>query len=378
MTRNDIAGAISGAVRHTGQRMPVIGRLLRRKGKARGAAPGTVVHTGPRRIERVRLHWFEYDNSVVHEHTGDTYDRLTRTEPALDVTWLDVTGLHDTDMLSRIGQDAGIHPLVREDIGSVGQRAKLEEYGDDAVYIVLRMLTLEPGHDVIAEEQVSLYLTPRFVISFQEAEGDVFDPVRQRIRDGKGQLRGRGADYLAYALIDAIVDSYFGVLESLGEHIDALEQEVVTAPDRETVRRVYAVKRELLVMRRAVWPLRDVLNAMVRDPSRCISAETRVFLRDAYDHTVQVMDTVETLRDIVSGLMDIYLSSVSNRMNEVMKVLTIIATMFIPLTFLVGVYGMNFERMPELGWWWAYPSLWVIMLAIAGGMLAFFRRKGWL
>lgn len=355
----------------------IVSRILRRRGKARGAAPGTIVHTGPRRVERVRVHTIQYgpETLVESEAWGWTEGTLRETSPE-SVTWIDVDGLHDSAIIAAVSEEAGLHPLVQEDVASVGQRAKVEDYGQ-YLYIVIRMLAPD-GTGGISEEQVSLILGDGFVVSFQEGAGDVFDPIRQRIREGKGHIRDRGPDYLAYALMDAVIDGYFTVLEGLGEHIEALEQEVVEDPDRQTVSRIHALKRELLIMRRAVWPLRDVLNTMVRDESGPVKHETRVFLRDAYDHTVQVMDTVETLRDMLASMMDMYLSSVSNRMNEVMKVLTIIATVFIPLTFLVGVYGMNFDFMPELHWRWSYPVLWLIMLAIAGGMLAIFRRHDWL
>lgn len=359
------------------RRRSVAGRVLRRRGKQRGAPPGTVVHTGPERTHAVRLHWLEYGPGFCREHEAGRVDRPIRADPPPPVTWLDVDGVHDLALLAEIGAGARMHPLVQEDIASVGQRPKAEEYGD-TLFIVLRMLTMDPTSGEINDEQVSIILSAGLLISFQEGSGDVFDHVRRRIRDGKGNLGARGADYLAYTLIDAVVDGYFAVLERLGEMIDDLEQEVVTDAPRTTVHRIHLLKRELLVMRRAVWPLRDVLNSLLRDEAGCVTPETRVFLRDAYDHTVQVMDTAETLRDIVTGLMDMYLSSVSNRMNEVMKVLTVIATVFIPLTFLVGVYGMNFDWMPELRWRWAYPVLWVIMLAIAAGMLGYFRRMRWL
>lgn len=355
----------------------VVGRVLRRRGKERGAPPGTVVHTGPERTHPVRVHWLEYGPGFCNEHEALHIDRPIRADPPPPVTWLDVDGVHDLGLLNEIAAGVRLHPLVLEDIASVGQRPKAEEY-DHTLYIVVRMLTIDANAGEITDEQVSIILSEGLLVSFQEGRGDVFDQVRRRIRDGKGNLGQRGADYLAYTLIDAVVDGYFAVLESLGERIDDLEQEVVTEAPRTSVQRIHHLKRELLHMRRAVWPLRDVLNSLVRDGAGCVTAETRVFLRDAYDHTVQVMDAMETMRDIVSGLMDMYLSSVSNRMNEVMKVLTIIATVFIPLTFLVGVYGMNFDWMPELHWRWAYPVLWLIMLLIAGAMLIAFRRRHWL
>ena len=377
MSDGDAGPPGRGHARDSRRVRSVAERILRRRGKQEGAPPGTVVHTGHARTHDVRLHWLEYGPDFCREHESESLDRAVRGEPPPPVTWLDVDGVHDLSVVERIGAGAALHPLVQEDIASVGQRAKVEEYGD-TLFIVVRMLTVDEATREIEDEQVSMILSSGLLISFQEGTGDVFDHVRRRIREGKGSMRNRGADYLAYTLIDAVVDGYFETLERLGELTDELEQEVVSVAPRDSVRRIHHIKREMLVMRRAVWPLRDMLNSLVRDEAGCISPETRVFLRDAYDHTIQVMDTIETLRDVVSGLMDIYLSSVSNRMNEVMKVLTVIATVFIPLTFLVGVYGMNFDWMPELRWRWSYPVLWVLMIAIAAGMLSFFRTRRWL
>jgi magnesium transporter len=229
----------------------------------------------------------------------------------------------------------------------------------------------------VAAEQVSLILGPNYVISFQEGE-DVFEPLRERIKSGKGRIRKMGADYLAYALLDSIVDNYFAVLEKLGEAVEFLEEKLVTDPTRDTLHAIHNLKREMIFLRRSVWPLREVLGSLERGESPLVKDSTEVFFRDVYDHTIQVIDTIETFRDMLSGMLDIYLSSISNRLNEVMKVLTIIATLFIPLTFLVGVYGMNFKYMPELGLRWAYPVLWAIMVGTAVAMLIYFRKKRWL
>jgi len=240
------------------------------------------------------------------------------------------------------------------------------------------MITYDRATRTVSSEHVSLILGGDYVLSFQEDPGDVFEPVRNRIRSGKERMRRSGADYLFYALVDAIVDYYFEVLEQLSDDIEELEQEVVERATASTLRSVHNLKREMILLCRSVWPIREAVNALVRDESKLVTDSTRIFLRDLYDHTIQVIDTVETLRDILSGLLDVYLSSLSNRMNEVMKVLTIMSSIFIPLTFIVGVYGMNFKYMPELESSWGYPGVWVIMILTAIGLLALFRRRGWM
>jgi magnesium transporter len=359
------------------RQMRVMGRLVRRTGKAPGAAPGTIVHTGPRRVDRTDLRLIRYDPDNLTERELSNVSEAFPIEAPPSVTWLNVDGLHDTAILNELGQQCGLHPLVLEDIVNIGQRPKLEEY-DEYLFAVLRMLSYDDEHNEVGEEQISLVIGEHYVLSFQEAPGDVFDPVRERARGGKGFMRKRGSDYLAYALIDAIVDAYFAVLEKLADHIEDLENDVLYAPTSATINEVHRLKREILVMRRAIWPVRDLISSLLRAESSCITDHTKIFLRDAYDHVVQLIDTVETLRDLVSGMIDLYLSNVSNRMNEVMKVLTTVATLFIPLTFIAGLYGMNFDYMPELHWRWAYPTLWGVMLVVAAGMVFYFRRKRWL
>jgi magnesium transporter len=266
---------------------------------------------------------------------------------------------------------------VQEDIVNTEHRPKLEDF-DAYLFVVLKMLRFDAGQASIHTEQVSLVLGSGFVLSFQEQEGDVFDDVRQWLRENKGRLRTMGADYLAYALLDAVVDSYFAILENLGEQIELLEEELINRPSPDTLSRIHHFKREMILLRKAIWPLREIIGGLQRVGSPLIQNGTAIFLRDIHDHTIQIMDTIETFRDVLSGLLDLYLSSISHRMNEVMKVLTIIATVFIPLTFVAGVYGMNFEYMPELHWRWSYPVLWLIMLGIAAGMMIYFRRRQWL
>ena len=251
----------------------------------------------------------------------------------------------------------------------------MEDYGD-YIFIVLKMLyTNENG---INSEQISLVLGPNFVISFQETEGDVFDLIRERIRSGKGKTRELGPDFLMYGLIDAIVDNYFGILEKVGERIEYLEENLVKDPKPSILQSIHKMKREMIFLRKSVWPLREVISGLLRSESKLISKDTDIYLRDVYDHTIQVIDTVETFRDMLSGMVDLYLSSISNRMNEIMKILTIIGTIFIPLTFITGLYGMNFRFMPELEWEWGYPIALLIMVIVSVIMLVYFRRKKWL
>jgi magnesium transporter len=357
--------------------MRVMGRLVRRAVKKPGTAPGTLVHSGVRKIEQTLVRYMDYDAVQLHEADVSDVAVCVPLKESPTVSWIDVVGLHDIELVRRLGEEFGWHPLRLEDIVSVGQRAKLESY-DGALYIVVPMLRWNPDTLQADEEQLSLILGSNYVFTFQERVGDVFDSVRERLRTSRGRIRARGSDYLTYALIDAVVDNYFVVLEGIGELTEGLEEEVIVDPGEVTIQRLHALKRELLSIRRAVWPLRDLTSSLVRDELERFTDETQVFLRDVRDHTVHVLDTVEALRDVVSGMMDLYLSTVSFRTNEIMKVLTVMASIFIPLTFLAGVYGMNFEHMPELHWAWAYPALLVLMLVIGGGMALFFKRKGWL
>jgi magnesium transporter len=281
------------------------------------------------------------------------------------------------DIIEKVGQHFDIHPLTLEDVVSTGQRPKVEDF-ENYLFVVLKMLSFDESTGHISSEQISLILGKHYLFSFQEQAGDVFDQVRQRIRQAKGRIRRSGCDYLAYALTDAVVDHYFGVLEKLGEKIEDLEEELLKEPTLKTLQTIHSLKREILYFRKQVWPLREVLSALVKDQSNLIEDMTQVFLRDVYDHTIQVIDTIESLRDVLSGLQDLYLSTISNRMNEVMKVLTMMATIFIPLTFIAGIYGMNFEYMPELKWKWSYPVLWGVLVAIFVSMLIWFKRKRWL
>jgi magnesium transporter len=345
-------------------------------GRKRGQAPGTLVHIGERHSPEATLAIMDYTVSDLRELESLTLEEALSFRASKAVTWLNVTGLSDTSIVGTLCSHFGVHTLVQEDVLHTAQRPKVDIY-EDHVFMVVKMIRYDEESRELDIEQVSLVLGDGFVITFQEKEGDVFDSVRQRIRTGKGVVRTLGADYLAYALMDAVVDNYFIALEEMGEDIEEIETAVLDRPEIDVVASIHRLKRELILLRRAVWPLREGFGTLMRDATPLVKPATVPFLRDLHDHAFRVMDTVETFRELVSGLLDVYLSSVSNRMNQVMKVLTIIATIFIPLTFIAGIYGMNFRHMPELAFPWAYPAVLALCLLIALGMIIGFRRKGW-
>jgi magnesium transporter len=357
-------------------------RNRHRRRTAPGAAPGTLtVATDAMHPEIQAL---AYSAASFAEITPAALPDLAAPVLAPAVRWINVDGLGDIPTLRHIGTMFGLHPLALEDIVNLHQRPKVEAY-EGYLFIVLRMPVSVPSIPPssaprLETEQVTMALGPDFVVTFQERPGDSFEPVRHRLRSPGGQIRQRGPDYLAYALIDA----FFPILEDYGEQVEALEDDVIAHPGNRQIARIHELKRNLLTARRALWPLRDMLNALLREETPLIDPQTRIYLRDCHDHAIQLIDLVETYREICSGLVEIHLSSVSNRMNEIMKVLTIIATIFIPLTFIVGVYGMNFDpaagplSMPELGWRYGYPAVLLLMTLIAAGLLIWFRRKGWI
>lgn len=356
------------------RRRPLISRR-----SAPGAAPGLLIPDpeSPKPVMRAMCYG---PDEAVERAIGDPNEIATLLE-RWPVTWVNVEGLGDADLIRRIGETLKLHWLALEDTVNVHQRAKVERYGDQEFIVVRMPVTCEQ----VETEQVSLFLGAKFVLTFQEGRpGDVFDPLRERIRKGLGGLRGAGPDFLAYSLIDAVIDSYYPLLERYGEDVDSLELEVLRSPRRRTVNRIHDVKRELLTLRRAIWPHRDAVNTLLRDQSPLIGDNTRLHLRDCYDHTIQIIDLVETYREVASGLMDVYLSSVSNRMNEIMKILTIITTVCVPPTLVAGIYGMNFNTqasgwsMPELSWRYGYPAALLLMAALMIGPLVFFWRRGWL
>jgi magnesium transporter len=352
-------------------------KLIKKRSRKAGLPPGTLVHIGEKKADTPKITVMDYDETHFQEKEIKTIEECFILKDTPTVTWINIDGLHQVEILEKLGGCYGFHPLVLEDILNTDQRPKVEDYGE-YIYIVLKMLDQNNKSNEILTEQISLILGPNFVISFQEREGDVFGPIRERIRTGKGRIRKMGADYLAYALLDSIVDNYFFIMEKLGEKIEFLEEEVVKQPIPETLQTIHHLKREMIFFRKAVWPLREVIGSLERGELPLVKETTRIYLRDVYDHTIQVIDTIETFRDMVSGMLDIYLSSVSNRLNAVMKVLTIIATIFMPLTFIAGIYGMNFKYMPELEWRWGYPAIWFAVVLISVSMLIYFKRKRWL
>lgn len=350
-------------------------KLVQKRSKKTGLPPGTLVHIGERKSDHVTVAVFHYNGVGCEERQAEQPDLLA---PPADesVVWINVSGVHKMEVLETLGKQFVLHPLLLEDVANTDQRPKLDDY-ETYFFLVMKMLSLTDARE-IAVEQVSLVLGRNYVISFQENGTDVFQPVRDRLRGGKGRLRQSGADYLLYALVDAIVDQYFAVLESMGEKIEALQHTVVDDPKPETLNDIHALKSQLLFLRRAVWPLRDVMNNLSRSDCPFLQEATKLFFRDVYDHVVQIVDTIETLREMVSASLDIYLSSVSYRLNAVMRVLTVITTIFMPLSFIASIYGMNFEHMPELRTRWGYPLVLAVMIAVGVGMLLLFRKKRWL
>jgi magnesium transporter len=342
-----------------------------------GLAPGTLVHVGEQKIETARITLFNFNSENLLEKEIHNIEDVRPFKNNLDVTWVNVDGLHDVGIIEQVGELFGIHTLTLEDIVNTNQRPKLEEF-DDYTYIVLKMLFLDQDKNRINAEQVSFVLGENFLITFQEMEGDIFDGVRERLRKCKGRIRKKGADYLMYALMDAVIDNYFLILDHTVEQTEIIEDMMLTDTSHRTLVLIHDIKRELIHFRRQVWPLREFLNNMISSEINLIEEPTRLFLRDLYDHSIQVIDTIESLRDVLMGMQDVYLSELSNKMNETMKVLTIIATIFIPVTFIAGVYGMNFKYMPELEQRWAYPAFWVTVVLIIALMMAWFKRKKWL
>jgi magnesium transporter len=354
----------------------MVRRLKKRSGKA-GLPPGSLIHIGDRLTEKIKITVFDYDEAHLQEKEIKTVGECRQFKDSPTVAWIQIEGIHDTQILEELGAVFGLHPLTLEDILNTDQRPKMEDFCE-YIYIVLKTFYNHADeNNETTSEQISIILGSTFVISFQEKETDIFKPIRERIRAGKGRLRKSGADYLAYSLIDTIVDNYFTILEHLGEKIEIIEESLVKNPSTQTLQAIQHLKREMIFLRKSVWPLRETISSLERTECQLIQESTGLFLKDIYDHTIQVIDTIETFRDMLSGILDIYLSSISNRMNEIMKVLTIIATIFMPLTFLAGVYGMNFKYMPELEWHWGYFFILGIMITIAVSMLVYFRKKRW-
>jgi len=343
-----------------------------------GMDPGTLVHVGDKKVKKPKLTLIEYNEDTLEVHVSQDIDIIKNLKfPEDRKIWINVDGLHQTELIESLGQVFGVHPLVLEDILDTTQRPKTEFY-EDYIYVTIRTLFYERLENAVDSDQISIILGNNFILSFQEMGTDLFKKIRHRMERPAGNIRKKGVDYLAYSLLDSIVDNYYLLLEDIGEEIERLEDELIKEPASATLQSVHELKREMIVLRRSLWPLREITASLQRDESGLIRESTDIYLRDLYDHSIQVIETVETYREMLSGMLDLYISTVSNRMNEVMKVLTTIATIFIPLTFIAGVYGMNFEYMPELKWEWGYPAVMIFMATISAIMLYYFKKKSWL
>lgn len=355
-------------------RCTVRGFTKKRSRKA-GMPPGSLVPIGDKRTETTELRLIHYDGERFDETLPTTLEGCDQTLARPGVTWLHICGAQQVEVLRHLDR-FGLHPLVLEDIVNTAQRTKYEDYGE-YVYIVLKMVS-DSGNGSVDAEQISIVLGKNFVISVEEGPSGAFDSVREMIQKSRGQVRRMGADYLAYLLLDKVVDNYFLILETLGERIEVLQDELVERPSQDGLRRLHWMRRDTLLLRRSIWPLRGILGGLERERTSLFAETTRVYLRDVYDHTVAIVETIETFRETLSSVLEIYLSSVSNRMNEVMKVLTVITTIFMPLTFITGLYGMNFKYLPGLDRPWALAIVVGVMLAVVIFMLVQFRRKRWL
>ena len=347
------------------------------KTAVKGAVPGTISYVGKPRNEQIKFDIVEYDESGITEHTADTLSKLTDVIASPAKKWIKVTGVHDADLLKDIGNYFSINHLDLEDIANTTQRPRIEER-DNYIFIVMKLLQLDSETGDVVIEQVSILMGKKWVISFHETELQPFDILRQRILSGKGRIMKMQTDYLAFAIADVVRDQYFNLIDDIGETIEDTDERLILEPDRSSQESIYRLKRRLVYVKKSIAPVREVVNTLQRSEHPLIHDETRIYFRNIYDHTIQVIETIESLRDITSGMMDLYLSTVSNRMNEIMKVLTIFSAVFIPLTFLAGVYGMNFKYLPETGWHWGYFAFWGVCIILALFMLVIFKRRKWL
>ena len=359
--------------------------MARRKPKKRtqdykkqvGQIPGALIYTGNKESSPLFIESFDYNKDAFVEKELKTVEEAFQYKSSDTVTWINLNGLNQINEIEKLGEHYNLHPLVLEDIVSTNQRPKIDEY-DDYIFIVLKMMYYDVDEKIMSE-QVSFILGENYVLSLQEAEGDVFDSLRERIRQAKGRIRGLGSDYLLYALVDSVVDHYYAIIETMGNKIEDLEDNLFEGLTKDEISsEIQSLKREVLKVRRAIFPLREIINRIDKSDSKLIDEKTLHYFGDVYDHIIQVSDTIDIYREMIWGLMDMYMTTISNRMNEVMKVLTIIATIFIPLTFIAGIYGMNFENIPELHYKYSYYILWIVMIVIFLGMLYYFKRKKWL
>ena len=341
-----------------------------------GLQPGALIHVGEKRVDTVTFEQIEFSNSQFLRRTSDTVDGCLNTEGKTSVTWTNIIGLHDPDIIQKIGQYYSMHGLVQSDVMNTELRPKIEDH-DDYIHILLKLPHILSESELFME-QISIIIGRNYIISFQETPDDIFDPIRERIEKSVGTIRKRNSDYLGYALVDAIIDYYYVVMEKIGIQSEQLEEELMNNPTPKTLQTIYTLKREMVVLRKSIWPMREMIDRFERMQSDIIQESTRTYLRDVYNHSVQVMDNIEGLRELIGGMLDTYLSSIGNKMNEVMKTLTIIASIFIPITFIAGIYGTNFSYVPELEWEGSYFVMIGVMAIIVIVMLAWFRKKQWL
>lgn len=341
-----------------------------------GLRPGELVHIGERKVEKIRIDLIEYDKENISEEQDTTIERCLESKVKSNVSWINVIGIHDPEIIKKFGDAMELHALHQANIMNTDLRPSIET-SEEYIFLMLKMPHFNEEKGKIELEQISFILSKDHIVSFQEIEQDFFEQIRKRIRDNIGTIRQRKSDYLTYALLDAVVDSYFLVLEKISDISEGLEDELMTNPTPKTLQSLQLLKRQMILLRKSIWPAREVLDNLQRSTNELIQEETKTYLRDSYNHIVQVIDTIEGLRDVVGGMLDTYLSSVSNKMNEVMKTLTIIASIFIPITFVAGVYGMNFQHMPELSSPVAYPLVLILMSVIAFALYGYFRKKKW-
>jgi magnesium transporter len=341
-----------------------------------GLPPGSIVYLGEKKVEQVTITLTEYDEKDCDKYEIKSVEEIDPFTDTPQVTWVSVCGLHETEFLKQVGEKFKVHPLVLEDILNTDTRPKIE-IADDYLFIVMKLLTYNAEQRILETEQVSFILGRTFLFSFSEKTDDIFNPIKERITSQLGKVRKRGADYLLYALMDIVVDHYFLALEKIEDRIEILDDEVINDTDKSHIESIYNLRNLLLIIRRAIWPFREIVNQLIKDDSDLLDDSIEPYLRDLYDHTIHITESIEQQREVTNGLMEIYLSMMSNKMNEVMKVLTVIATIFIPLTFIVGIYGMNFPNMPEMKWPWAYFVVWCVMIGVTLLMLYYFKRKKW-
>jgi len=351
-------------------------RRFKDRAKKKGLPPGSLVYTGEAK-DKSRIRVINYDQESIQEKTFEDFEDCAVLKGQPGTTWIDVVGIHNVELVDKIGKCFELHPLVLEDILATDQRPKIEEF-ENYIFIVFKVFHIKKDGQDLEPEQVSLILFPNIVISFREKESDLFHPIEKRLANPKDVIRSEGADYLLYALMDVVVDNYFLIVDKVGEGLEPLEEKAISHPFPQTIQSIHHLRGKVLMLRENLWALREVITHLERGISPLINKSLLLYFRDLLDHIFNLMETTETIREMLASILDIYLSSVSNRLNEIMKVLTVIATIFMPLTFIVGIYGMNLKYMPEIEWPYTYPVVWFVMIVSAVSMYFYFKRRGWL